>query len=58
MPALRRQKQVDLSEFKASLVYRVNSRAARADPQRDPVSKKQIHIYEGKQLKKTHNINL
>lgn len=27
--ALRRQRQVDLSEFKASLVYIVNSRPAR-----------------------------
>jgi hypothetical protein len=30
MPALRRQKQVDLCEFKASLVYRESSRIARA----------------------------
>ena len=26
IPALRRQRQVDLYEFEASLVYRVNSR--------------------------------
>ena len=39
IPALRRLKQVDLCEFKASLVYRVSSRTARAI-QRNPVSKK------------------
>jgi hypothetical protein len=38
VPALRRQRQSDLSEFEASLVYRVSSRTARAT-QRDPVSK-------------------
>ena len=30
IPALRRQKQVDLSEFKVNLVYKVSSRRARA----------------------------
>jgi hypothetical protein len=30
MPALRRQRHGDLCEFEASLVYRVNSRTARA----------------------------
>ena len=30
IPALRRQRQVDLCEFEASLVYRVSSRAVRA----------------------------
>jgi hypothetical protein len=30
IPGLRRQRQVDLCEFEASLVYRVSSRAARA----------------------------
>jgi hypothetical protein len=38
IPALRRQRQVYLCEFKASLVYIVNSRTARAT-QRDLVSK-------------------
>ena len=38
IPALRSQRQVDLSEFKASLVYRVNSRTAKAT-QRNPISK-------------------
>ena len=40
IPALGRQRQVDLCEFKASLVYRVVSRTARAK-QRNPVSKNQ-----------------
>ena len=40
IPALRRQRQADLCEFKASLVYRVSSRAAKSR-QRDPVSKNQ-----------------
>jgi hypothetical protein len=39
IPALVRQRQVDLSEFEASLVYRVSSRTARAT-QRNPVLKK------------------
>ena len=30
IPALGRQRQVDLSEFEASLVYKVSSRTARA----------------------------
>jgi hypothetical protein len=38
VPALLRQRQVDLYEFEASLVYRVSSRTARAT-QRNPVSK-------------------
>jgi hypothetical protein len=38
IPALGRQRQA-ISEFKASLVYKVSSRTARA--QRNPVSKNQ-----------------
>jgi hypothetical protein len=38
--ALRRQRQADLCEFKASLVYKVSSRTARVT-QRKPVSKNQ-----------------
>ena len=38
IPALRRQRQVDLCELEASLVYRVSSWTARAI-QRNPVSK-------------------
>jgi hypothetical protein len=40
MPALGRQRQVDLCEFETSLVYRVSSRTYKAT-QRDPVSKRQ-----------------
>ena len=36
IPALRRQRQADLSGFEARLVYRVNSKIAR-DTQRNPV---------------------
>jgi hypothetical protein len=39
IPALGRQRQVDLYEFEDSLVYRVSSRPARST-QRNPVSKK------------------
>ena len=39
MLALEKQKQEDLSEFEASLVYRASSRTARAT-QRNPVLKK------------------
>ena len=38
IPALERQRQVDLCEFKATLVYRVSSKTARVT-QRNPVSK-------------------
>ena len=38
IPALGRQRQVDFSEFKASLVYRVSSRTVRTVTQRNPVS--------------------
>ena len=38
IPALSRQRQADLCEFKARLVYRVSSRTAK-DIQRDPVLK-------------------
>ena len=34
IPALRRQRQADLSEFEASLVYRASSRTARTVKQR------------------------
>ena len=39
IPALGRQRQVDLCEFKISLVYRVSSRTVRTVTQRNPVSK-------------------
>lgn len=42
--ALRRQRQVDFYEFKAILVYRANSRTARAVTQRIRISKNYIRI--------------
>lgn len=39
-PALGRQRQADICEFRASLVYTVSFRTARAVTQRNPVSKK------------------
>jgi hypothetical protein len=39
VPVLRRQRQVDLCEFKANLVYRESSGIARA-AQRNPIWKK------------------
>jgi hypothetical protein len=41
--ALRRQRQVDLYEFKASLIYKVSSKPARAVTQRNPVSNKETN---------------
>jgi hypothetical protein len=51
IPALGRKRQAD-AEFKASLVYKVSSRTARAI-QRNPVSKNQ-----NKQTNKKTKINL
>ena len=48
IPALERQRQVDLCEFMASLVYRASFRTARAT-QRNPVSE------INKEIKCTHN---
>ena len=42
IPALGKQKQVDLSEFEASMVYRASSRTARTVTQRN-------HVLERKQ---------
>ena len=42
--ALGRQRQVDLYEFKASLVYKVRTRSARAVTQRNPDLKIQNKI--------------
>ena len=39
IPAVGRQKQADLCELEASLVYKANSRTARTVPQKSPVSK-------------------
>ena len=39
IPTLERQRQTDLSEFEASLVYRASIRTAMTIIQRNPVSK-------------------
>jgi hypothetical protein len=52
--ALGRQKQEELCESKASLVYRTSSRTARAFTQRNPVSKKGLArwlTFEGPEFK-------
>ena len=41
-PSTRRQRQADLCEFKATLVYKVTFRTARTATKRTPVSKKKI----------------
>ena len=41
IPALRRQRQADLSVFEASLVHKMDSRTSRTVTQRNPVSQKQ-----------------
>ena len=41
IPALGRQRQVDLNEFEASLVYKASSRTARTVTHRNPLSQKQ-----------------
>ena len=41
IPALGRQRQADLCEFEASLVYKVSFRIVRAVTQRNPVLKNQ-----------------
>ena len=41
IPALRRQRQVDLCEFKAGLVFSESFRTARAVTQKNLVSKKE-----------------
>ena len=41
IPALRRQRQVDLCEFEASVVYKAISRTARTVTQRNLVFKNQ-----------------
>jgi hypothetical protein len=44
IPALRRQRQVDLCEFQHTLVYKVSSRTARAIARRNLVSIKIIKM--------------
>ena len=57
IPALKRHRQVNLCEFKDSLVYRGSSRTTRAT-QRNPVSKKEIYkvdkmVFKGKETHQT-----
>ena len=42
-PSIGRQKQVDLCEFRASLVYRVSSRTAMAT-EKSCLGKKEVHF--------------
>jgi hypothetical protein len=53
---LGRQRQEDLCEFKASMVYRVSSRTARAT-QKNPVSKKQKQKNKNKKNQTNKNKN-
>ena len=52
IPALRRQRQVDLWEFEASLVYKGNSRTARTITQRNPALKSKINKNKSKNKQK------
>jgi hypothetical protein len=55
--SLERQKQVDLCEFKASLVYRASSRIARAR-QRNLVSKNQTKPTNQSTMSLPHQTNI
>ena len=50
--ALGRQRQADLCEFEASLVYKVSSRTASAVTQRNPVSEHEKKRKEKKRKEK------
>ena len=61
MPVLGRQRQEDLSEFKASLVYRESSRTARVIIQRNLASENKTIIMVTKKMefpqkKKGHSL--
>ena len=58
--AFRKQRQADLCESEASLVYRVSSRTGSKTTQRNPVSKqnKQTKKEKRKGLGKTHTTQL
>ena len=49
---LERQRQVDLSDFGASLVYQGSSRTVRTVTQRNPISKKNLYVYLAKEYEK------
>lgn len=50
-PAFGRQMQADVSEFEASLIYKVSSRTARMATWRNPVLIKEPHPTKKKKLK-------
>jgi hypothetical protein len=50
IPALRRQRQVDLCDFETSLVYKSSSRTVRVVTQRNPVSETISTIINNKKL--------
>jgi hypothetical protein len=52
--ALGRQKEADLLEFEASLVYRMSSRTARAVKQRNSILKNQIKVNNNKNETPAH----
>jgi hypothetical protein len=54
MPTLGRQRQVELCEFKASLVYRVSSRTAKAT-QRNPFLKNKTKQQKQQKTPKTNS---
>ena len=53
IPALGRQRQVDLCEFEVSLVSRASARIGSKSTQRNPVSKKKKKRKEKKRKKNT-----
>ena len=55
-PSTRKQRQVDLYDFKASLVYRGNSRTGSKATQRNPVSKNKIKYFLRWERKKLSNL--
>ena len=57
MPAFGRQRQEDFYEFKASLVYRLSCRTARAFTKRNPVLSggKRAHVTTAKERTKEKN---
>jgi hypothetical protein len=54
IPALRRQRQARISEFEASLVYKVSSRTARA-AEKPCLEKRKTNKQTNKILKKKKN---
>ena len=57
IPALGRQRQLDLSEFKASLVHRVSSRTVKAT-QRNPILKNERERERKKERERTNLLSV